>query len=106
MKTKIIKFLIYFFSIPAFIVLSFIAGMATYGIIVRDPCQYHGVDDKDISWLFKLFYPMTGRSGYHPEPGWFNFIFFLSLGAVLGFFVARLIISRVWRKKRDIKRIL
>ena len=87
-------------------VISFIGSMALYGFIVADPCEYHTVDDKDISWLFKLFYPMTSSSGFHPEPGRFNFIFFLSIGALSGIFVARFIVRSFFKNKGDAKRIL
>ena len=99
MKTKIIKFGIYFLSIPCFIIFSFIGSMAIYGFMVPDPCEYHTIDDKDISFLFKLFYPMTSGNGYHPEPGFFNFVFFAVIGVLLGTIVSRMLIKLIYRKK-------
>src|SRR3990172_1741373 len=101
MKVKIIKIIIYFLSIPVFIVLSFIASMATYGAVVGDPCEYHTIDDKELSFLFKLFYPMTSTSGYHPEPGWFNGIFALCVGVLLGIIVSRFFIKIIFKKNKN-----
>lgn len=55
-------------------------------VIIPDPCYYHG---HDTTWLFDLFYDITSADGYHPFPSVFNFIFTISAGGVIGYFVYR-----------------
>ena len=101
MKTKLIKFGIYALSVSLFAVLSFIASMAIFSIIVPDPCDYHSIDDAEITWLFKLFYgPFPGEAG-HAGPGFFNLFFSLSVGALLGIIVSIYVIKIIFKKRNN-----
>lgn len=60
-------------------------------ILIPDPCYYHSHEP---GLLFNIFYDLPAFEGYHPFPSVFNFIFTLTIGAVLGLTVSMYLIRR------------
>lgn len=98
MKSRVVKFLIYFVSIPVFAVAGYIASMIIYSVIVPDPCRYHVIGDDETSLLFKFFIQKREQVVTIPEPQQFNLVFSTSAGALLGVFVSGLVVKRIFRK--------
>jgi len=65
-------------------------------IIIPDPCYYHS---HDTNIVFDIFYEMPDWNGDHPFPTIFNFIFTLTIGALLGLTLA-IYILRIRDKKK------
>lgn len=63
------------------------------GILIPDPCYYH---ERETSKIFDLFYDLPSFAGGHPFPTKFNVVFTLTIGAILG-----LTISKIILKKRE-----
>ncbi len=65
------------------LITAFVLHFMVEGILIPDPCVYHG---KDTTKVFDLFYEMTSDEGYHPSPTTFNHVLTIILGIGLGFF--------------------
>ena len=60
-------------------------------IIIPDPCLYH---TKETTFLWNLFYTLSGAEGYHPFPTLLNFILTLIVGVFVGFWLTRRVNKR------------
>jgi len=65
------------------LLVAFVLHFMMEGILIPDPCVYHG---EKTTKLFDLFYKMTSDEGYHPSPTTLNYVLTLTLGFGLGYF--------------------
>ena len=76
------------------IVVSQVALVVLYLIVVGDPCRFHAPRNDIPNWFIRVFFPILPEANFHPEPGLLIeglFIFCGCLGTVL------------WRFKNDRK---
>ena len=66
------------------LLVTFVLHFLAAGIIIPDPCVYHG---EKTTKFFDLFYKMTSDEGYHPSPTTFNYVLTIALGLLLGIFI-------------------
>jgi len=66
------------------LLVSFVLHFMIEGILIPDPCAYHG---EKTTQFFDLFYKMTSDEGYHPSPTTLNYVLTITLGLLLGFFI-------------------
>jgi len=72
------------FCLVSGLLVSFVLHFMIEGILIPDPCAYHG---EKTTQFFDLFYKMTSDEGYHPSPTTFNYVLTITLGLLLGFFI-------------------
>lgn len=66
------------------LLVAFVLHFMMEGILIPDPCAYHG---EKTTQFFDLFYKMTSDEGYHPSPTTFNNVLTIALGLVLGIYI-------------------
>ena len=67
-------------------------------ILIPDPCHYHTLET---NILFDIFYDTPSFNGDHPFPTIFNLIFTLTVGALLGWTIAKFIRNQSDRKNNS-----
>ena len=60
-------------------------------ILIPDPCYYHA---RETNKIFDIFYDLPAFAGGHPFPTTFNFIFTLTIGAILGLTFSIIILKK------------
>lgn len=81
---SVIKISGFLFCLFLGLLTAFVLHFMIEGILIPDPCVYHG---EKTSKIFDLFYKMTSDEGYHPSPTTFNYVLTIALGLLLGIFI-------------------
>lgn len=65
-------------------------------ILIPDPCYYHG---RETNKIFDIFYNLHASNGGHPFPTNFNFVFTLTIGAIVGLAFSIYMLKRLDKKR-------